>query len=222
MQIARSRPIPSPLAVLLSHSMRSQDTLSRLIADMLPNPSRRILKRHVQNQSIIDLLKQASSSQQHAQSGRHATRTWHDSHAATQMRQQERFSVPATRPNRFSAPKQGSWPPEGGVCGLIDERGSQRVADEGRVCTTLHARCCMLFGALRCVALACPISGGWASLPSHRRPATRCGASETLTGFANIVRFFIRCMPAAAYRRHTSNAQHHLPWFPGRDCTYLQ
>jgi hypothetical protein len=100
--------------------------------------------------------------------------------------------VPATRPNRFSAPKQGSWPPEGGVCGLIDERGSQRVADEGRVCTTLHARCCMLFGALRCVALACPISGGWASLPSHRRPATRCGASETLTGFANIVRFFIR------------------------------
>lgn len=69
--------------------MRSQDTLSRLIADMLPNPSRRILKRHVQNQSIIDLLKQASSSQQHAQSGRHATRTWHDSHAATPKRHEQ-------------------------------------------------------------------------------------------------------------------------------------
>ena len=66
------------------------------------------------------------------------------------------------------------------------------MVDEGRVCTTLHARCCMPFDALKCAVLACPISGGRASLPYHRRPATRCGASETSTGFANIVRFFIR------------------------------
>lgn len=66
------------------------------------------------------------------------------------------------------------------------------MADVGRVCTNLHARCGMPFDALMCVVLARPISGGRTSLPSHRRPATRCGASETSTGFANIVRFFIR------------------------------
>jgi len=51
-----------------------------------PRSIHRILKRHVQNQSVIGLPKQASSSQHHTQSGRHATRTWHDSHAATPKR----------------------------------------------------------------------------------------------------------------------------------------
>lgn len=38
------------------------------------------------------------------------------------------------------------------------------MADQGRVCTALHARCCMPLDALMRVVLACPISGGWASL----------------------------------------------------------
>jgi hypothetical protein len=63
-----------------------QDSLNPRTTDMLPDPSPRIPERHVQNQSVIALPKKASSSQQHAQSGRHATRTWHDCHAATPKR----------------------------------------------------------------------------------------------------------------------------------------
>lgn len=61
----------------------------------------------------------------------------------------------------------------------------------------LHAVGCV---DVRCAGLSYQWRMGWLRVPSYRRPATRCGASETSTGFANIVRFFI-CANLACPRR---------------------